>query len=53
MKILSFNVNGVRAALKKGLLAWRPSKSPRIVTAEQLSDAQHSDHCPVLLELTD
>ncbi len=35
MKILSWNVNGVRAALKKGLLDWLKKESPDILCLQE------------------
>lgn len=44
VKIISYNVNGIRAARKKGL-------SSTLVHAEIISDVYHSDHCPVKIDM--
>ncbi|MFH1113950.1 MAG: endonuclease/exonuclease/phosphatase family protein, partial [Pseudomonadota bacterium] len=35
VKILSWNVNGIRAAAKKGFLEWLDSESPDIVCVQE------------------
>ena len=37
MKILSWNVNGVRAVVKKGLFDWLESESPDVVCLQYLN----------------
>lgn len=46
MKILSYNVNGIRAALKKGLLDWIKTVSPDILCIQE-TKAQN-EQIPVL-----
>lgn len=36
MKIVSYNVNGIRAALKKGLLEWLETVSPDVVCLQEI-----------------
>jgi len=36
VKIISYNVNGIRAALKKGLLEWLKEENPDIVCLQEL-----------------
>ncbi len=36
MKIISYNVNGIRAALKKGLLNWLESTSPDVICFQEI-----------------
>ncbi len=36
MKIISYNVNGIRAALKKGLLDWLATVSPDVVCLQEI-----------------
>ncbi|MFT7435048.1 MAG: exodeoxyribonuclease-3 [Psychromonas sp.] len=36
MKIISFNVNGIRAALKKGLLEWLEEEKPDILCLQEI-----------------
>ena len=36
MKIISYNVNGIRAALKKGLLDWISSADPDILCFQEI-----------------
>ena len=36
MKILSWNVNGVRAVVKKGLFDWLKSESPDVVCLQEV-----------------
>lgn len=40
MKILSYNVNGIRSALKKGLIEWLEEGSPDIVCLQELKAHQ-------------
>ena len=35
MKIISYNVNGIRAALKKGLLDWLTTESPDVFCIQE------------------
>ena len=35
MKIISYNVNGIRAAIKKGLLDWLSIESPDIICIQE------------------
>ena len=36
MKIISYNVNGIRAALKKGFAQWLKSSDPDIVCIQEI-----------------
>lgn len=36
MKIISYNVNGIRAAISKGLLEWIDGVSPDVVCFQEL-----------------
>jgi exodeoxyribonuclease III len=36
MKIISFNVNGVRAALKKGLIEWLTTENPDVLCLQEI-----------------
>ena len=36
MKIISYNVNGIRAAIKKGLIAWLQIENPDIVCFQEI-----------------
>lgn len=46
MKIISYNVNGIRAAISKGLLEWLDSVSPDIVCFQELKAMP--DQIPVM-----
>ena len=35
MKIISYNVNGIRAAIKKGLLEWLKTEDPDIICIQE------------------
>ena len=35
MKILSYNVNGIRAALKKGFLDWLQAANPDVICIQE------------------
>jgi exodeoxyribonuclease-3 len=35
MKILSYNVNGIRAAMRKGLLEWLQQANPDVVCIQE------------------
>ena len=36
MKIISYNINGIRAALKKNLINWIESESPDIICFQEI-----------------
>ena len=36
MKIVSYNVNGVRAALKKGFITWLKKENPDIICLQEI-----------------
>ena len=36
MKIISYNVNGIRAAIQKGLLTWLVEENPDIVCLQEI-----------------
>ena len=36
MKIISYNVNGIRAAIRKGLIDWLKIESPDILCLQEL-----------------
>jgi len=36
MKIISYNVNGIRAALKKGFIAWLQSVDPDVICLQEI-----------------
>ncbi len=36
MKILSYNVNGIRAAMKKGLVEWLKAANPDVVCLQEI-----------------
>jgi exodeoxyribonuclease-3 len=40
MKIISYNVNGIRAALKKGLMDWLATVSPDVVCLQEIKANQ-------------
>ena len=36
MKIISYNVNGIRAAIKKGFIDWLEYESPDIICLQEI-----------------
>jgi len=36
MKIISYNVNGIRAALKKGFIDWLISADPDVICLQEI-----------------
>jgi exodeoxyribonuclease-3 len=36
MKIITYNVNGIRAALKKGWLDWFKAESPDVICIQEI-----------------
>ena len=36
MKIISYNVNGIRAALKKGFIDWLISANPDVICLQEI-----------------
>ena len=54
MKLISWNVNGIRAAIKKGFLDYfvvSKGLEKNLVDAEIHTQIEGSDHCPVVLFL--
>lgn len=47
MKIISYNVNGIRAALKKGFIAWLQAADPDIICLQETK--AHKDQLDVTL----
>ncbi len=46
MKILSYNVNGIRAAITKGFLDWLQAANPDIICLQEIKATQ--EQIPVL-----
>ena len=46
MKIISFNVNGIRAAISKGLLSWLEAVSPDILCLQEIKATE--DQIPLM-----
>ena len=40
MKIISYNVNGIRAAIKKGMLDWLQSANPDVICIQETKAQQ-------------
>jgi len=36
MKIISYNVNGIRAAIKKGFIKWLVDESPDVICLQEI-----------------
>ena len=36
MKIISYNVNGIRAAMKKGLVDWLQQAAPDVICLQEI-----------------
>ena len=36
MKIISYNVNGIRAAIKKGFIEWLVHESPDVICLQEI-----------------
>ena len=36
MKIISYNVNGIRAAIKKGFIEWIVDESPDVICLQEI-----------------
>ena len=36
MKIISYNINGIRAAIKKGFLEWLKKESPDVICLQEI-----------------
>ena len=47
MKIISYNVNGIRAALKKGFLDWLKAANPDVLCLQETK--AHSDQLELSL----
>tara|TARA_R110000787_G_scaffold6697_10_gene23320 strand:- start:24325 stop:25086 length:762 start_codon:yes stop_codon:yes gene_type:complete len=50
MKIISYNVNGIRAAIKKGMLDWLQSANPDVICIQE-TKAQQDQVDPTGIEL--
>lgn len=46
MKIFSYNVNGIRAAISKGFLAWLESTSPDVICLQEIK--ANTDQIPLM-----
>ena len=46
MRIFSYNVNGIRAAISKGLLQWLETNSPDVVCLQEIKATQ--DQIPLM-----
>ena len=44
MKIVSYNVNGIRAALKKGFLEWLVAANPDVVCLQEIKAQEDQVH---------
>lgn len=42
MKIVSYNVNGVRAAMNKGLIDWLIKEDPDVLCLQEIKGYKHS-----------
>ncbi len=51
MKILSYNVNGIRAALKKGFADWLKAANPDVVCLQETKALKEQVDTQVLKEL--
>jgi Exonuclease III len=47
MKIISYNVNGIRAAIKKGFLEWLEAANPDVICIQETK--AHKDQLDVTL----
>ena len=36
MKIISYNINGIRAAIRKGFLSWLDAESPDVICLQEI-----------------
>ena len=36
MKVISYNVNGIRAAISKGFLSWLETTSPDVICLQEI-----------------
>jgi exodeoxyribonuclease-3 len=50
MKIISYNVNGIRAAIKKGMLYWLKAANPDVICIQE-TKAQQDQVDPIGIEL--
>ena len=41
MKIISYNVNGIRAAIKKGFLEWLKAANPDVICIQETKAQQN------------
>ena len=41
MKIISYNVNGIRAAMKKGFIDWLILEQPDVVCIQEIKALRH------------
>ncbi len=45
MKIISYNVNGIRAAINKGLISWLQSVDPDVICLQEIKAVQEQIPC--------
>jgi exodeoxyribonuclease-3 len=48
MKIISYNVNGIRAAISKGFIEWLKQVNPDVVCLQEI---KASEQLPLLISL--
>ena len=51
MKIISYNVNGIRAALKKGLIDWLKQENPDVFCIQESKSQKEQVPEEIFLEL--
>jgi exonuclease III len=44
MRIISYNVNGIRAAIKKGFIDWLQQADPDVICLQEIKASQISFH---------
>jgi exodeoxyribonuclease-3 len=49
MKIISYNVNGIRAAISKGFIDWLQQANPDVVCLQEIKASP--EQLPLLIEL--
>ena len=51
MKIISYNINGIRAAIKKGLIEWIKSINPDVICLQEIKAFKNQFNEQLFLDL--
>ena len=47
MKIITYNVNGIRAAINKGFIDWLKASNPDMICLQEIKAEEHQIEMPI------